>query len=194
MDILTLDAGKCYGPKGVGVLAMRHGVELSSVSYGGPQERSLRPSTENAAGIVGAVLAVCIAQAGREKRVQKVSPIRDKTIALLREIEGVVLNGSMEHRIANNINISVPGVDSEFAVISLDAAGIACSTKSACSGASGEGSSVVQAISGDSARAASTIRFSLGEETTTRETLKTIKVLKEHISKTVIADKQLTST
>lgn len=192
VDILTLDAGKCYGPKGVGVLAMRHGVALSSVSHGGPQEGGLRPSTENTSGIIGAVEAIIIAQEGMKKREQKVSVLRDRMILSLLQIEGVVLNGSKDHRIANNINISIPGIDSEFAVISLDEAGIACSTKSACSGASGEGSLVVLVISSDEARSASTIRFSLGEETTSREIRKTVEVLEKHIVKTRIANKRLT--
>ena len=193
VDILTLDAGKCYGPKGVGVLAMRHGVELASVSYGGPQESGLRPATENTAGIIGAVEAIVLAQEGREKRVQKVMVLRDKMRTLLEQIEGVILNGSKEHRTANNINISIPGIDSEFAVVSLDVAGIACSTKSACSGASGEGSTIVLAISDDPARSTSTIRFSLGEETTTREIIKTVDVLKKHVEKTRAANSQLTT-
>ncbi|MFT7507441.1 MAG: cysteine desulfurase [Acidimicrobiales bacterium] len=194
VDILTLDAGKCYGPKGVGILAMRHGVKLSSISYGGPQEGGLRPSTENTAGIIGAVHAIILAQQGREKRMNKVSILRDRMIELLIAIDGVVLNGSAEQRIANNINISAPGIDSEFAVISLDQAGIACSTKSACSGASGDGSAVVQAITNDTDRATSTIRFSLGEETTTRDICKAVEVLKSHIQKIRESHKQLTMT
>ena len=192
VDILTLDAGKCYGPKGVGVLAMRHGVSLTSVSYGGPQESGLRPATENTAGIVGAVEAFVLAQDNRKKRAYKSTVLRDAMIALLLRIDGVVLNGSEENRIANNVNISIPGIDTEFAVISLDVAGIACSTKSACSGAGGDGSAVVRAVSGDESRAVSTIRFSLGEETTTREIRKAVDILENHVTKMHTFNKELT--
>jgi len=192
VDILTLDAGKCYGPKGVGVLAMRHGVSLAAVSYGGPQESGLRPSTENTAGIVGAVEAIVIAQEGCGKRANKVASLRDNAIEQFLQIDGVVRNGSSTKCVANNVNISIPGIDSEFAVISLDMAGIACSTKSACSGASGDGSSVVLAISDDPSRATSTIRFSLGEETTSRDILTTVAVLTQHVVKMRAAQQQLT--
>ncbi len=182
-DIITFDAGKCYGPKGVGVLAMRHGVELSSVLYGGPQESGLRPATENTAGIIGAVEAIVVAQEQHEKRAEKVSALRDKAITQLSTIEGVVLNGSRTQRIANNINISISGIDSEFAVIVLDNEGIACATKSACSGAGGDGSSVVRAMTNDEARASSTLRFTLGGKTTMRDMTRVVDVLKQHVAK-----------
>ena len=192
VDIITLDAGKCYGPKGVGVLAVRHGVAIASIQFGGPQEGSLRPSTENTAGIVGAAEAISIAHDGREDRVQKVCALRDSMIDELLNIEGVVLNGSKEHRVANNVNISIPGIDSEFAVIVLDEKGIACATKSACSGADGAGSTVVQEITGDASRASSTLRFTLGEETTARDIVKTLHILNKHILKTREVTKSLT--
>ena len=184
VDMLSLDAGKCYGPKGVGVLILRHGVVLSPVLHGGPQEGGLRPATENVAGIVGAAEALRIAQAHFDGRVQKVTHLRNFMIGALLEIEGVVLNGSQAHRVANNVNISVPGIDSEFAVVVLDEKGIACSTKSACSGAAGGGSSVVMEISNDASRATSSIRFSLGEETTHTELKRVVATLQEHVEKT----------
>lgn len=183
VDMISLDAGKCYGPKGVGILAMRHGVTLSSVSHGGPQEHGLRPATENVAGIVGAAHALQLAQDAYENRAQKAQRLQNYMIDKLREIDGVVLNGSRDQRVANNINISIPGIDSEFAVVVLDEKGIACSTKSACSGASGGGSSVVMAITNDEARATSSIRFTLGEETTQAEVRKAIAELGKHIAK-----------
>ena len=84
---------------------------------------------------------------------------------------------------ANNINISIPNLDSEFAVISLDVAGIAASTKSACSSAGGGASAVVMAISNDKARASSTLRFTLGPETSKTEIDRTVSVLGSHVRK-----------
>ncbi len=194
VDLMSLDAGKCGGPKGVGVVAMRHGVALAPVLFGGPQEGGLRPATENVVGIVGAVAALEEAQLGYKARAAAVSKLRDTFIEQLLEINGVVLNGDKEDRVANNVNISIPGIDSEFAVICLDAAGIACSTKSACSGAGGGGSVVVKAMisdippessNGQAVRATSTIRFTLGPDTTAVELSHTVAVLKVHIAKTL---------
>jgi cysteine desulfurase len=95
-----------------------------------------------------------------------------------------------ETRIANNINISLPGIDTEYAVIVLDTAGIAASTKSACAGAGGGASVVVEAVTGDTLRARSTIRFTLGEETTFEDFLRVALVLKNHCAlMATIADK-----
>jgi len=90
----------------------------------------------------------------------------------------------LEERVANNVHISIPGIDSEFAVICLDEAGIACATKSACGGAKGDGSGVVRAITGDDARSKSTIRFTLGESTTKSEVQYVAKQLREHVAHT----------
>lgn len=192
VDIVSLDAGKCYGPKGVGVLVLRRGVEIAPVLFGGPQEGGLRPATENTPAVVGAVEAIVIAQERHESLSQTVCKLRDFLAAELLKINGVVLNGSKEHRVANNVNVSVRGVDGEYAVVVLDEAGIACSTRSACSGATGAGSSVVMAISGDQDRASSSIRFTLGEETTRAELQKAADVLAQHVEKTRTAMNSLT--
>lgn len=166
VDMLSLDAGKCNGPKGVGILVKRSSIKVQSLVVGGGQEAGLRAGTENTAGIVGAAVALREAQTAHEAVAVRVSAERDALIAALRSIPGVYLNGpDGEERVANNCNISLVGCDSEFAVVVLDAAGIAASTKSACSGAGGGGSTVVMATTGDAARATSTIRFTLGPET-----------------------------
>ena len=100
-------------------------------------------------------------------------------------IPEVKINGSREHRVANNCNISIPGVDGEFAVVTLDARGIAASTRSACAGEKAGGSHVVAAITSDAERANSTLRFTLGEETTKEDIVRTVKVLSEHVHATV---------
>lgn len=184
VDMMSLDAGKCYGPKGVGVLALRHGTTLAPTMFGGGQERGLRPGTENTSLIVGAAEALCIAQRDYEKRAEKIREICEKGIELLESIEGIVLNGSRTQRIANNINVSAGEIDAEFAVITLDEQGISCSTKSACSGAGGEGSAVVRYISRDESRAHSTLRFTLGEETSLLDIETMVSALRTHIQLT----------
>ncbi len=184
VDLMTLDAGKCYGPKGAGVLARKHGVLIKAITLGGDQESGLRAGTENTPLIVGCVESIIRAQNEWKSRSNIVTLLRDFMIErLLSEIDGSILNGSHEYRIANNVNISIPAIDSEFTVITLDAKGVAVSTKSACSGATGDGSGVVRCITGDEARAMSTIRFSLGKETTKEELEFTVQILKEHVTK-----------
>lgn len=181
VDLLSLDAGKCYGPKGVGVLVFAHGVALSPIMHGGSQEGGLRAGTENTPLIVGATIAIAYAQEHMVERSARVRSLRDAFIEDLCTIKGVELNGSVSNRLPNNVNISIPGVDPEFAVVSLDHAGIACSTKSACGTAKGNGSHVVRALGLGEDRVLSTLRFTLGEETTRAELRVTATVLKDHI-------------
>jgi cysteine desulfurase len=179
IDMMSLDVGKCCGPKGLGILAKRDDVHLVSILHGGGQEQSLRPGTENVPSIVGAARALEIAQVNYKKRAEKVALIRDDFFKKINEVlPTAVINGPRgESRLANNINISLPGFDTEYAVVYLDTNGIAASTKSACAGAGSGESTVVLAITGDSNLAKSTIRFSLGEETTKVDLVKVSEVL-----------------
>lgn len=184
-DLVSLDVGKCNGPKGVGVLVRSRRVELKPTSLGGGQESGLRAGTENVAGLVGAGVSLTAAQAGWQKRSAVVASVRDAAIAHIQtEIPEAVLNGPTgEDRLANNINISIPGLDTEFATVVLDKHGFAVSTKSACAGAGGGESAVVREISADPARAASTLRISLSPETKLSDLKRLTKVLKNHIEK-----------
>lgn len=181
-DLLTLDTLKCCGPKGIGMLVRSRRVNLVSVVKGGGQEQGLRSGTENVSGIVGAGVAFSLAQTKYGDRAEKVSKIRDKGIEiLLKNIPGSILNGPIgEDRIANNINISIPGFDTEYAAVFLDSKGFAVSTKSACAGAGGGESAVVMAISGDPARALSTLRFTIGPDTTVDDLLSLTEALVEY--------------
>ena len=181
VDMMTLDAGKFCGPKGSGVLVHRNHEELARIVTGGSQEGGLRPGTENVPGIVGIAEALTIAIEGREARSALVANIRDYGIQKLEAIGGVVLNGSRTSRLPNNINISIPGLDTEFAVVSLDAKGIACSTKSACSGAGSGMSGVVFEMTQDTARASATIRLTLGERTSREDMDRVAEVLEAHV-------------
>lgn len=182
-DLVSLDAAKCYGPKGVGVLLKRSGVTLAPRALGGGQETGLRAGTEPTPLIVGAALALARAQAGHKERSARVVSLRDDCLKQLEMIEGVLINGNREHRLANNINVSIPGIDTEFLVVTFDTKGIAVSTKSACKGNSGRTSSNVFALYNDSSRANSTLRVTLGEETTASELNRFVIVLKEQLEK-----------
>ncbi|QQR65369.1 cysteine desulfurase [Candidatus Kaiserbacteria bacterium] len=177
VDMMTLDAGKCYGPKGVGVLVHRQWVEIVPVVFGGGQEAGLRSGTESVPLIVGCVTALLRAQKEWQSRSTTVALLRDRFITLLSTIPGIVLNGSATLRVANNVNISIPGLDTEYAVIWLDAKGIAASTKSACGAQGSTGSYVVREMTHDEARATATLRFTLGEETTETDIVTATTVL-----------------
>ncbi len=185
VDTMALDAGKCNGPKGVGILATRKNFDLLPIVQGGGQENGLRSGTENTAGIIGMSKALELAQADHASRAETVAKIRDEAIAYLQEkIPAAVVNGGKgEDRLANNINFSIPELDTEYAVIYLDTHGVACSTKSACAGAGGGESLVVKTITGDATRARSTIRFSLSEQTTLDDMKYAIDVLVEYCEK-----------
>ena len=179
VDMMSLDVGKCNGPKGVGMLALRGNVPLLPILYGGGQEQGLRPGTENVANIVGSATALALAQADYKERAASVSKLRDSFIDLLTEaLPEVLLNGPQgEDRLANNINISLPKLDTEYAVVYLDAQGIAASTKSACAGAGGGESTVVSTMTGNSERAKSTLRLSLSADTTLADAKATVTAL-----------------
>jgi cysteine desulfurase len=184
-DLLSLDVGKCNGPKGIGVLVRSRRAILTPTLFGGGQESGLRAGTENVAGMVGASVALVEAQKDFKTRAQAVAKVRDAGIEhLLKEIPSAILNGPTGgERLANNINISIPGLDTEFATVVLDKHGFAVSTKSACAGAAGGESVVVQTISNDTARATATLRISLAPKITIQNLKDLTKVLKDHIEK-----------
>lgn len=181
VDLLTLDGHKMYGPKGVGCLYVRRGVRLASTIFGGGQEKGLRATTENVPGIVGVAETFRLATVDRKKESIRLQQLRDHLYFLIRankQIDNVVVNGSMEarERLPNNLNISLPGVDTEMLTLQLDAAGIACSTKSSCL-KDEKISYVVAALGGGAPRATSTLRFTLGRVTNKKDIEHTAKVL-----------------
>ncbi len=203
VDLMTLDAQKIGGPKGVGILFKKAEVEISPLIFGGGQERGLRSGTENVPLIVGMskALEVChqtdypfpiLRQGGvpspRGGAVEKVRKVRNYFWQKIqKEIPEAVLNGDLENRLPNNLNISIPNLDSEFAVLCLDEAGIICSTKSACAH-DDDSSFVVRALykgfayKGE-AFAKSTLRFSLGEDIIKKDIDYVVLTLKNIVGK-----------
>jgi cysteine desulfurase len=167
-DLITIDAQKMYGPRGIGALWKRRSLVLSPIIHGGGQEKGLRSGTENIPLIAGFARAVELVLKQRGTQQERVSVLRDYFISELEKIEGVVVNGSKTERVANNVNISVPGRDNEFIVLKLDAKGIACGTKSSCL-RDEEESYVVRALQKGEKVARTSIRFSLGYDTTKRD-------------------------
>jgi len=166
-DFVVFCGQKIYGPKGVGAFYMKKGVEILPLFFGGNQEHGLRPGTENVPLIVGFAQALKYAVDGREEEVARAEKLRDFFIEeVLRNINKAVLNGHREIRLANNANFSIPGINSEWLVLKLDAEGIAVGTRSACASSSNKGSYVITALGRDEAYSKSSFRFTLGKQTT----------------------------
>ncbi|MFA6161682.1 MAG: aminotransferase class V-fold PLP-dependent enzyme [Patescibacteria group bacterium] len=177
VDLLTLNGGKIYGPKGIGFLFVRRGVKLAPTVIGGGQERGLRSGTENVPGIVGMAKALELAQKDRDKESKRLAQLRDRLIKGLLRIPKSRLNGDPVERLPNNVNISFMDIEGEAAMLYLDAKGISCSTGSACASTSLDPSHVILALGMSYEAAHGSLRFSLGHDTTKSDVDYVIKVM-----------------
>ena len=184
IDLLSMSAHKFHGPKGIGALYIRSGVKLDRLISGGHQERRMRAGTTDTPLIVGMAKALEIAVRDREENNKRISALRDSFVKkVLEEIPFTYLNGGMDHRLPNNANISFEYVEGESILITLDLAGIAVSSGSACSSGSLEPSHVILALGVKEELAHSSIRFSLGKDTTQEEMDYTFDVLKASVER-----------
>ncbi len=183
VDLLTLSGHKIYGPKGVGVLYKKKGVEIEPIIFGGHQERGVWPGTENTNAIAG--MGEAISQIKNEKlKIKNLEKLRDKLIdGILKNISGTELNGSRENRLPNNLNISFKGVEGESILMALNQKGVAVSTGSACASGNLDPSHVLMALGVGVERAHSSIRFSLGKYNTEKEIDYVLKILPGIIEK-----------
>jgi cysteine desulfurase len=168
IDLLSLTGHKMYGPKGCGALYVRRRTELAPLIIGGGQERGMRSGTLNVPGIVGLGHACAIGRAEMAEESARLAKLRDRLLAGLRAgLEGVTVNGSLEHRLPHNLHVSFADVDHASLIVGIS--DIAVSAGSACGSASAEPSHVLQAIGGDAADNSATIRFGIGRFTTDEE-------------------------
>ena len=166
VDLLSASAHKLYGPKGAGMLYIRKGTRVVPFMNGGEQEGGRRASTLNVPGIVGLGKAVELAGGELAEVTARLTALRDRFIrGLADRVEGIRLNGHPVLRLPNSVSISVPHVEGEGMLLSLDMMGIACSTGSACSSAGVEASHVLTAIGQPPELAHGSLRFSLGRST-----------------------------
>src|SRR3989344_7260907 len=190
-DMLVIDGIKIYGPRGAGVLVVRHGTEIEPIIFGGGQENGLRSGTETLPAAAGLAKALELARRRCEKESKRLKQLRDYAIGkILKEIPNASLNGSLENRLPNNINICLaspksltkagfPIIDSEFLVIKLDTLGFAVSAASACSSLNLENGSYVIESLGRSECKNSSLRITLGRETKKQDLDKLIIALKK---------------
>jgi cysteine desulfurase len=184
VDMLSMSAHKFYGPKGVGVLYIRKSTKIVSLIHGGEQESGRRAGTENVPGIVGLGKAIELASLEMVKETERLTALRNKLIqGILGKIEEVQLNGHPEHRLPNNVNISVDYIEGESTCLNLDLEGICISTGSACSSTSAEPSHVLLAIGLSHEQARSSLRFTMGRLTTEEDIDRVIEVLPRSVAR-----------
>ena len=182
IDMLSLSAHKFYGPKGIGALYVKDGINIERIQDGGHQEMNKRAGTENVAGIVGLGKAIEIAHFNIEEYNNHVLQLRDYFInEIQKRYKNIKINGSLEKRLSGNVNISFKGKDSSEILLQLDKRGICASGGSACSSGMNLPSHVLIAIGLDKDYISGTIRFTLGEENSKRDVDYLLEVLKDII-------------
>ena len=170
VDAASFAAHKFYGPKGAGLLFLRSGLSIQPIMFGGAHENERRPGTENVAAIAGMAAAAEFVQADRDGEQDRQSHLREdlwKRIA--RAFPAAEQNAMGAPRLANTLNISFTGIDSETMLMALDLEGVCASSGSACMVGSVVASHVLLAMGLPMERASSAIRFSLGKHTTAQE-------------------------
>ncbi len=170
VDILSLSAHKIYGPKGIGVLYMRRGLRAVRLIHGGGQERGRRAGTENVPLAVGFARAAEIADEERTGEWDRLNGLRGAFRAMLEDrFPFIIFNGHPERSVPHILSVSFPAdrieLDGESLLFSLDLAGIAAASGSACTSGSVEASHVLLAMGRDERTARASIRFSLGRGT-----------------------------
>ncbi|WP_321782404.1 IscS subfamily cysteine desulfurase [Burkholderia pyrrocinia] len=183
IDLLTVTAHKVYGPKGIGALYVRRKprIRLEAQIHGGGHERGMRSGTLPTHQIVGMGEAFRIAKLELEDEARRVGELRDKLLIGLKQLEEVYVNGSMEHRIPHNLNISFNFVEGESLIMGIK--GVAVSSGSACTSASLEPSFVLRALGRSDELAHSSIRFTLGRYTTDTEVDEVIRLVTDTVSR-----------
>lgn len=179
IDLMTLNAHKIHGPKGVGALYIKEGIKIKPLLHGGGHESGLRSGTENIPGIVGFAKAVKISN---KRDVEKMKMLRDKLIKGILEIPNTKLNGP-EERLCNNVNVSFNNVEGEAIGGYLERERIYTSTGSACQSNTLKSSHVLKAIHLEPLQANSSIRISLSKFTTEEEIDYVIEKLNKIIKK-----------
>jgi cysteine desulfurase len=179
VDLMSLNGGKIYGPKQTGALYVKAGTKLSPIINGGGQEHNMRSGTENVPGIIGLAKALDDAQKNKAREAKKLNELRKIFIGeLAKAIPTIKINGSQKHQAPHIVHVTIENIDNERLMMELDERGVQCAVGSACSASSAEPSHVLKAIGMSSQEARSSLRFSFGRQTTKKEVLRSVKILK----------------
>jgi cysteine sulfinate desulfinase/cysteine desulfurase-like protein len=174
VDLLSMSAHKLHGPKGVGALYVKRGLDLEPLIHGGKQEAGLRAGTENVPAIVGFGKAAELARRA-VRDADSIARLRDKLEAGIRRlIPDAVLNGPREDRLPNTLNLTLPGLRGESLVVALDQHGISLSSGSACKSGSPEPTHVLISMGRTEEEAHCAVRLSLAHATTEGEIDETV--------------------
>ena len=180
VDLLSISSHKLNGPKGIGALYIRKGIDIDPIILGGGQEHGLRSGTENVANIVGFGKACELAKLNLPDNISHMKKLRDDLVAkILREIPGVILNGHAENKLPNNAHFTFLGVAGEDLIIKLDEYGIAASTGSACSVHTQKASHVLQAMGFSHEQITGSLRLTLGLFNNQQQIDETVNILKK---------------
>jgi len=170
VDAASFAAHKFYGPKGVGFLFLRSGLSIQPIMFGGAHENERRPGTENVAAIAGMAAAAEWTLRDRESEQERQARLRDELwTRIAQNVPDAKQNGATAPRLANTLNVSLLGIDSEMLLIALDLEGVCASSGSACMVGTVVASHVLLAMGLPMERARSAVRFSLGKWTTADE-------------------------
>lgn len=180
IDLLSISSHKINGPKGVGALYIRNGIDVDPLILGGGQEHGLRSGTENVANIVGFGKACELAKLHLSENISNMKKLRDNLVTkIIQEIPYVTLNGDIENRLPNNAHFTFLGVAGEDLIIKLDEYGIAASTGSACSVHTQKASHVLQAMGFSHEQITGSLRLSLGVFNNQKQIDETVSILKK---------------
>jgi len=183
IDLLSLSAHKFYGPKGIGALFIRRGLEIGRFIHGGSQQRGLRAGTDNIAGAVGLGAAALLAAENMAKFAAHESALAKRLADGLLKIEETRFNGGEAERLPGHVNLSFGGIEAAALLVRLDLEGIAVSAGSACASGSGKPSYVLAAMGRTPEEARGTVRFTVGRTNTQKQIDTVITHTKESVEK-----------
>lgn len=182
VDMMTLNGGKIYGFKQSGCLYVSRDVRLAPLVRGGGQEAGLRSGTENPAALTAFATMLQKVQRERKGESERLQALRNALSATLsQKIPGITINGSMKHRLPNNLNLTFSGIDGERLVMQLDEFDVQTATGSACSASSDEPSHVLMALGLSPGEASASLRLTLGRQTTGAEIEKAAQIIERAV-------------
>lgn len=187
VDMLTLNSGKIYGPKQVALLWCKPGVKLQPQIVGGGQERGLRSGTENVAGVIGFAAAAELAHKHRKSEGERLMRLRDVMQQKLQDALGerVIVSGNSKKRLPGSLHVSIPGIDGERLVFSLESEGVLLATGSACAANKGTRSHVLTSIGMADDEADGSLRITLGRHSTEQSVGEAVDIIIRHIKKEI---------
>ena len=184
VDLMSISAHKFYGPKGVGALYVRYGVQLVASQSGGSHENYRRGGTYNTPGIVGMAKALELAYEEYDQRIAHYRAMRDQLIdGVLSRVAGAQLTGHPERRLASHASFVIEGIDANMLVIHLDLKGVAASSASACKTGNPEPSGVLLAMGYPHDLALGSLRMSVGQQTTPDDVEYAVETLAQTVEK-----------